>query len=120
MTSDLSSHSSPPPKKGISLATKTEIRDIVKAELKPMYKSRIITTDEYTDINKHVSHLLYDEIGKSGFHVSEDGDENAQRDCWIALAAMEVAEALRRLGKSMDDPPQPRREGGGVKVKVSG
>ena len=120
ITSDLSSHSSPQPKKGISLATKTEIRDIVKAELKPIYKCRLINTDEYTDINKHVSHLLYDEIGKSGYHMSEDEDENTQRDGWTVLAAREVAEALRRLGKSMDEPLQPQRESGGVKVKVSG
>ena len=120
ITSDLSSHSSPPPRKGISLATKTEIRDIVKAELKPIYKSRLINTDEYTDINKHVSHLLYDEIGKSGYHISEDEDDNAQRNGWTALAATEVAVALRRLGKRMDDPPQPPRQGGAVKVKVSG
>jgi len=67
-----------------------------------------------------VSHLLYDEIGKSGYHMSEDEDENTQRDGWTVLAAREVAEALRRLGKSMDEPLQPQRESGGVKVKVSG
>ena len=88
--------------------------------MKPIYKSRLINADEYTDINKHVSHLLYDEIGKSGFSISEDEDENTQRDGWTTLAATEVAEALKRMGKSMVDRPQPQRQGGAVKVKVSG
>lgn len=55
--------SSSSPSRGLSYSAKEEIQRMVKAALKPHYRRKSISKDEYTDINRDVSRKLYDMVG---------------------------------------------------------
>ncbi|OJJ47009.1 hypothetical protein ASPZODRAFT_31362, partial [Penicilliopsis zonata CBS 506.65] len=56
---DVSSSSRP----NLSLPVKSEVQKLVGAALKPFYRSKAVTKDEYTDINRMISRRLYDLVG---------------------------------------------------------
>lgn len=60
------SHDSSPTRTKPSSAVKSEIQRIVGAVLKPYYRSKIVSKDEYTDINRNTSRLLYERVGGIG------------------------------------------------------
>jgi len=70
---------------------------MVKAVLRPMYKSRKINTQQYTDINMSVSRLLYERVGEVGGLLDDD-----ERERWRAVAAEEVDAAVKGLEKNPD------------------
>ncbi|KAK7206905.1 hypothetical protein BZA70DRAFT_117724 [Myxozyma melibiosi] len=77
----------------LTLEEKTQIQEIVRDVLRPHYKSGDITKDQYTDINKRVSHVLYALIIRDrdvGLHeqVSEGLEERKQ--VWINVAKANV------------------------------
>ncbi|KAL3467744.1 hypothetical protein BJX64DRAFT_247357 [Aspergillus heterothallicus] len=51
---------SSPTRPGLSLAVKSDIQKLVGTALKPYYRSKIVSKDEYTDINRNISRKLYD------------------------------------------------------------
>ncbi|KAL2851602.1 ribosomal L37ae protein family-domain-containing protein [Aspergillus pseudoustus] len=51
---------SSPTRAGLSLAVKSDIQKFVGTALKPYYRSKVISKDEYTDINRNISRKLYD------------------------------------------------------------
>lgn len=87
-----SSHSpdSSPTRESLTLGTKESISSIIKAALKPHYKSGDITTDQYTAINRDLSRKLYKEVPK------ESLDDDTRRRC-EQLASKEVAKAVSEL-----------------------
>ncbi|KAL4807556.1 hypothetical protein BDV18DRAFT_135534 [Aspergillus unguis] len=48
-----------PTRPGLSLAVKSDIQKLVGASLKPYYRSKLVSKEEYTDINRNISRKLY-------------------------------------------------------------
>jgi len=76
----------------MSYSTKSEIQRMVKAALKPLYQKQEVSKDEYTDINRDVSRLLYDKVGDAG----ELADQT-NRERWQKVASDEVESAVKAL-----------------------
>ncbi|KAE8154740.1 hypothetical protein BDV25DRAFT_147356 [Aspergillus avenaceus] len=60
----LRSNDTSPSRPCLSLAVKTDIQKLVGGALKPFYRSKIISKDEYTGINRNVSRMLYERVGE--------------------------------------------------------
>ncbi|KAJ5900652.1 uncharacterized protein N7473_004722 [Penicillium subrubescens] len=52
-----------PTRAGPSLAVKVDIRGMVSMALKPHYRSKTISREEYTETNRTISRVLYDRVG---------------------------------------------------------
>ncbi|KAL9630723.1 MAG: hypothetical protein Q9164_006278 [Protoblastenia rupestris] len=72
-------------------STKADLQKMVATALKPHYQSSIVSKDQYTDINRSVSRMLYDKVGEAGY---VDGDERATYE---RLANDEVSKAVQGL-----------------------
>jgi len=78
----------------MSIEAKAGIRGIVKKALDPHYKKPAgITKEQYAEINKLVSRMLYDKIPNP---ESIEEDESA-RTIWEGIAHKEVQEAVKGL-----------------------
>jgi PHD-finger/Ring finger domain len=51
-----------PSRLNLSLSVKTAVQKLVGSELKPYYRRKVITKEEYTEINKTISRNLYDHV----------------------------------------------------------
>jgi hypothetical protein len=69
----------------LNLRAKTEIQALVKAALKPHYRSKRISAAAYTQINRDVSRRMYELVGEMGL---------ADKERWSRVAAEEVAMAV--------------------------
>jgi hypothetical protein len=59
-------HRSPdtsPSRTGPSLAVKSDIQKMVGAALKPHYRAKTISKDQFTEINRTISRMLYERVG---------------------------------------------------------
>lgn len=52
-----------PTRAGLSLAVKSDIRGMVSMALKPHYRSKTISREQYTETNRAISRMLYDRVG---------------------------------------------------------
>ncbi|KAK2865402.1 hypothetical protein FQN49_003616 [Arthroderma sp. PD_2] len=59
------------PTRGLSLSTKSHLQKMVSSALKPYYRRKEVSKEEYTDINRRISRLLYDQVDASGTLDSE-------------------------------------------------
>ena len=75
----------------IPLSTKTDLQKMVTAALKPHYHSSDISKDQYTDINRNVSRMLYDKVGGIANFDSE------AKERWERLASEEVDKAVQSV-----------------------
>lgn len=75
------------------LSIKADLQKMVTTALKPYYHNNTVSKDQYTDINRNISRLLYDKVGDMG---NIDGDA---RDTYEKIAGEEVTKAV----KSLDD-----------------
>lgn len=89
-----SKDSSPSRPASLSYSTKAELQRMVTAVLKPLYLKKDITKEEYTDINRDVSRLLYDKVGDAGATALADQDT---REKWQRMAGDEVDNAVKSL-----------------------
>lgn len=80
-----------PSRINMSLSAKSDIQKMVSAALKPHYKSNAVSKDQFTDINRNISRMLYDRVGDTG---NINGDA---RETWERLASDEVAKAVEAL-----------------------
>jgi hypothetical protein len=64
---------------------------MVTAVLKPVYLKKEVTKEQYTDINRDVSRLLYEKVGEAGADALADHDT---RDKWQQMAGTEVQNAI--------------------------
>ena len=80
-----------PARANMPFSTKTDLQRMVSSALKPHYQNNSVNKDQYTDINRNVSHMLYDRYGQLG---TIDGDS---REGWERLASDEVAKAVKEL-----------------------
>ncbi|KAI0480130.1 hypothetical protein GGR56DRAFT_254774 [Xylariaceae sp. FL0804] len=85
-----SQEASPVRAPALSLEMKETISGIVKDALKPHWKSRQLTADQYSSINRDLSHKLYKEVRDPAL------DEDS-RDRFEKIATREVARAVAEL-----------------------
>ena len=65
---------------------------MVSAALKPRYQKQEISKDEYTDINRDVSRLLYEKVGDAAGLAEQKTRDDLQR-----AAETEVETAVKTL-----------------------
>lgn len=75
----------------MSLSAKSDVQKMVSAALKPHYQANAVSKDQYTDINRNVSRMLYDKVGDT---MNIRGDS---RESWERLASIEVTKAVESL-----------------------
>lgn len=80
-----------PNRMNLSLSAKLLVQKIVSAALQPYYRGNAISKDQYTDVNRSISRMLYDKAGDLG---SVSGDA---RETWERFANSEVAKAVKSL-----------------------
>lgn len=82
-------HSPSSPSRNLSYSTKSEIQRMVKTALGSRYRNSEITKDQYTDINRDISRMLYDRVGDA-----EGLADGKEREKWQKLASDEVEKAV--------------------------
>lgn len=80
-----------PARINMSFSAKTDLQRIVSGALKPHYKEKAISKDQYTDINRNISRLLYNHVGNI------DALDGAGREKLEKFAAEEVSKAVEAL-----------------------
>lgn len=91
------SKDSSPSRPTLSYSTKAELQRMVTAVLKPRYVKKEVTKEEYTDINRDVSRLLYEKVGEAGSDALVDHET---REKWQQMAGTEVENAVKALRMS--------------------
>ncbi|KAF2836746.1 hypothetical protein M501DRAFT_938904 [Patellaria atrata CBS 101060] len=79
-----------PTRANMSYTTKKEIQRMVSVALKPYYAKQEITKDEYTDINRDVSRMMYDKIGDASGLA-----DHKTRERWQTVVNDEVEQAVK-------------------------
>ncbi|PGH15461.1 hypothetical protein AJ79_02438 [Helicocarpus griseus UAMH5409] len=90
------SNESSPTRPGLSLSVKSSLQKMVSAALKPHYRNREVSKDEYTDINRRISRMLYDKVGTISVL---DAEAKAK---WASFAKGEVEKAIVKLKESRE------------------
>lgn len=88
------SKDSSPIRPSLSYSTKAELQRMVTAVLKPLYLKKEVSKQEYTDVNRDVSRLLYEKVGEAGADALADQDT---REKWQKMASNEVNIAIKAL-----------------------
>ena len=88
------SHEVSPTRANMPLSAKEDIQKLVKDALKVPYKNKEVSKEQYTEINRTVSRMLYDEVGESA-NLSSEAVDN-----WKRIAIEEVAKAVQSLRKA--------------------
>ena len=86
------SHDSSPTRVNMPLSIKADLQKMVTTALKPHYHRNAVSKDQYTDINRKISRMLYERMGENGQL------DNDTRDALEKLAGEEVASAVESLG----------------------
>jgi len=82
-----------PARANMSFSAKTDLQRIVSGALKPHYKAKAVSKDQYTDINRNISRLLYNHVGNI------DALDGAGREKLEKFATEEVSKAIEALHK---------------------
>jgi len=80
------------PSGNLSYSTKAELQRMVKNALGPRYREQEITKDQYTDINRDISHMLYDHV-EDAKGLADQG----ARDRLQEMANNEVQKAIEAI-----------------------
>ncbi|KAK4650413.1 hypothetical protein QC762_707220 [Podospora pseudocomata] len=80
-----------PTRPTLPLELKQNINSIVKAALRPHWRDRQLTAEQYEKINRDISRLIYEEV-KDPSAVTEDTKQS-----WEKTASQEVARAVASL-----------------------
>ncbi|PNS15267.1 hypothetical protein CAC42_8268 [Sphaceloma murrayae] len=80
------------PSRHLSYSTKAEVQRMVKNALGMRYRTKEISKDEYTDINRDVSRMLYEQIEDASDLADYDSRNRLQK-----LATDEVEKAVEAL-----------------------
>ncbi|KAL4988357.1 ribosomal L37ae protein family-domain-containing protein [Aspergillus falconensis] len=83
-----------PARAGLSLEVKSDIQKLVGTALKPHYRSRLVSKEEYTDINRNISRKLYEHA------LGLDSLESTTKARLEAMAKEEVHKAIEALRQS--------------------
>ena len=80
-----------PTRASMSLPAKESVQKLVKEALREPYTNNQVNKDQYTDINRAVSRLLYEKVGENGIA------ENEGNQTWQQMANQEVQKAIAAL-----------------------
>lgn len=80
-----------PSRNGLPLSVKTDVQKLVGAELKPFYRRKEVSKEEYTEINRTISRKLYERVGEV---ETLEGEKLAQLK---EVAKEEVRKAVEAL-----------------------
>ncbi|KAI9375630.1 ribosomal L37ae protein family-domain-containing protein [Aspergillus egyptiacus] len=94
------SNDTSPTRAALSLTVKSDIQKLVGSALKPYYRSKVISREEFTDINRNISRKLYEQA---------IGLETLDPDTKAGLAAR----AKDEVQKAVDTLKQSRGKGNG-------
>ena len=94
-----SSNEGSPTRPGLSYEVKSDIQKLVGRALKPHYRAKKVTKDDYTEINRTISRKLYDRVG-DGETIEDQVKANLEQ-----AANEEVRKAIAKL--------RPKKKGGG-------
>lgn len=83
-----------PVRANMSLSAKSDVQKMVSTALKPYYKNQEVSKDQYTDINRNISRMLYEKVGDAGIL------DNDARESWEKIASEEVAKAVQSLNST--------------------
>ncbi|RHZ73843.1 hypothetical protein CDV55_107453 [Aspergillus turcosus] len=86
-----------PTRPGLSLAVKTDIQKLVGGALKPYYRSKVVSKDQYTDINRTISRMLYERAGNAQSLDTET------KNSFGKIAAEEVKKVIDGLRAKDED-----------------
>jgi hypothetical protein len=89
-----SKDSSPSRSSSLSYSTKAELQRMVTVALKPLYVKKEISKQEYTEINREISRLIYERVGDAGAEALADHNT---REKWQKMAGDEVDVAVKNL-----------------------
>ncbi|KMU77986.1 hypothetical protein CISG_06895 [Coccidioides immitis RMSCC 3703] len=92
--SRLRSIESSPTRSELSLHVKSDLQKIVRAALKPHYRKHLVTKEEYTEINKRISRMLYEFAASKESGDPMDAESKAR---WAHIANNEVMKAVQRI-----------------------
>ncbi|EEP80036.1 predicted protein [Uncinocarpus reesii 1704] len=93
----LRSQDSSPSRPELPLDVKSDLQKIVRAALKPHYRKHLVSKDEYTEINKRISRMLYDlAVSKE----SGDPMDTESKARWAHIANNEVVKAVQAIQKT--------------------
>lgn len=87
---------SSPTRAGPSIALKADIQKMVGSALKPYYKKKTISKEQYTNINRSISRKLYERVGNR--EVLES-DERTNLDTEAKHEVQNIIDALKRKSK---------------------
>ncbi|CAG7922135.1 unnamed protein product [Penicillium olsonii] len=87
---------SSPTRAGPSLALKADIQKMVGTALKPHYKKKTISKEQYTNINRCISRMLYDRVGD---RETLEPDERTNLDTEARHEVQNTIDALKRQSK---------------------
>ncbi|KAJ5329548.1 hypothetical protein N7452_009938 [Penicillium brevicompactum] len=87
---------SSPTRAGPSLALKADIQKMVGTALKPHYKKKTISKDQYTNINRSISRMLYERVGD---RETLEPDERTNLDTEAKHEVQNTIDALKRKSK---------------------
>ena len=90
-SSQIRSQEASPTRMNMSLSAKSNIQKMVKDALKSPYRNGEINKDQYTEINRSVSRMLYDAVGET---ANLNGEAMAT---WKRMATEEVGKAVQSL-----------------------
>jgi hypothetical protein len=90
------SNESSPTREGLSLSVKSDVQKLVGTALKPFYLRNIVSKEEYTDINRSISRMLYERVGKAEA-LRADAKAKLQE-----VASEEVTKAVEALPRWRD------------------
>ena len=88
------SSESSPTRQRLSFNAKSHVQKLVSSALKPYYRNKTISKDEYTTINRDISRRLYDQIGDF------EALDVEGRGRWEKIACDEVEIAVAAMKKS--------------------
>ncbi|KAJ5811459.1 hypothetical protein N7474_007760 [Penicillium riverlandense] len=93
-----------PHRPGPSLSVKSDIQKMVGTALKPHYKRKLVSKDQYTDINRSISRMLYERVGEI------ESLEPDSRDDLDRAAKFEVQRAIDALPSRGSKEKQPMKQ----------
>jgi hypothetical protein len=80
----------------MALSTKERIQKLVKEALRTPYQNNEVSKDQYTDINRSVSRMLYEKVGDD----SETLLEGEAADHYRKMASLEVERQVKQLASA--------------------
>ncbi|KAK9451382.1 uncharacterized protein V1518DRAFT_408409 [Limtongia smithiae] len=83
----------------LSLEDKTEIQEVVRDALRPFYRAGRVSKDAYADINKKVSHAIYDMVVTQRKSVPSEVNRTSEdrKAEWVGVAKANVKAEVEKL-----------------------